>query len=175
MPRRLIKRYLPAHHELREHKYLRHFGDRLHDPNLWHLNRQSVAGGVAVGIFTAFIPAPFQMVIAAAGAILFRVNLPLAVLMVWISNPLTLPPLVYFTYKLGSWLLNSPHVAISFEWKMQWLASEMHLIWKPLLLGGLLTGSVLALLSSLLIRFTWGRYVLHRRRKRLQAARRSSS
>ena len=52
--RSIFKHYLPAHHKIKEHPHLRHFGDLLHDPDLWHLTRRSTAGGVAVGLFCAF-------------------------------------------------------------------------------------------------------------------------
>ncbi|MEW8398672.1 MAG: DUF2062 domain-containing protein, partial [Candidatus Thiodiazotropha sp.] len=65
MPKRLIKSLLPHHEEVRNHKHLKLFGSLMHDPNLWHLNRHSVSGAFAVGIFMAFIPLPLQMVFAA--------------------------------------------------------------------------------------------------------------
>ena len=39
---------MPDHKLIREHKHLRIFGSMLHDPNLFHLNRRSVAGAFAV-------------------------------------------------------------------------------------------------------------------------------
>jgi hypothetical protein len=96
MPRRLLRRYLPDHRRIREHRHLQFFGDRLHDPNLWHLNRRSVAGAMGVGVFVALLPTLGQMAVAAAAAIWLRVNLPLAVAMVWITNPLTMPPIFFF-------------------------------------------------------------------------------
>ncbi|MFW6343056.1 MAG: DUF2062 domain-containing protein, partial [Halothiobacillaceae bacterium] len=80
---------------------MRVFGSRLQDGNLWHLNRRSVSGGVAVGLFSAFVPIPFQMVLAAGLAILLRVNLPLSVVLVWITNPITIVPLLWVANRIG--------------------------------------------------------------------------
>lgn len=88
------------------HRYLQIFGDTLHNPNLWHFNRRSVANATAIGLFCAFLPMPFEMVAAALGAILFSGNLPLAVAWVWISNPVTWIPLYTPAYLLGSWILD---------------------------------------------------------------------
>ena len=61
MPRKYFRRFLPDHDSIREHRWVARFGPRLQHPNLWHLNRHSVAGGVAVGLFTGLIPGPLQM------------------------------------------------------------------------------------------------------------------
>lgn len=87
MPRKFLKRVMPDHKTMQEHPHLQKFGKRLTDPKLWHLNRKSVAGGLALGLFIGFMPIFGQMFIAAALAILFRVNLPIAFMAVWISNP----------------------------------------------------------------------------------------
>ncbi len=128
MPKRLLKRYLPDHREIRDHKHLQFFGDRLHDPNLWHLNRRSVAGAMGVGIFIALLPTLGQMVVAAAAAIWLRVNLPIAVAMVWITNPVTMPPIFYSTYKVGAWLLGIPPSAFEIELSWDWLLHETNAI-----------------------------------------------
>jgi uncharacterized protein (DUF2062 family) len=50
----------------------------LQDPNLWHLNRRSASGGVAVGLFMMYMPPFGQVFMAAAAAIKLRVNLPIS-------------------------------------------------------------------------------------------------
>ena len=47
MPRKFFRKYLPSHESVRQNRYIRFFGTALHHPNLWHLNRKSVAGTVA--------------------------------------------------------------------------------------------------------------------------------
>ncbi|QXB54606.1 MULTISPECIES: DUF2062 domain-containing protein [Aeromonas] len=155
MPKRIIQRWMPDQQSLKEHKHLRLFGNLLLDANLWHLNRRSAAGAFAVGLFMAWIPLPCQMLLAAGGAILFRVNLPLSVALVWLSNPLTMPPLFYGAYLTGCQLLGRHAQPIDIEFTWAWLMSVFETVAPPLLLGSL----VLALLSSLigyaLIRTFW--------------------
>ena len=157
MPKKLIKRWMPDHGKLRDHKSLRMFGSRLHDPNLWHFNRRSVSGGLALGVFVAFIPLPIQMLLAAALSLLLRVNLPLAVAAVWLTNPLTMPPIFYISYKVGNWVLHSWPLNLFFE-----LSPAKDLMWRslgayagPMLLGSLLLGIVLAAVTYGVIRLAW--------------------
>ena len=65
MPKKTIKKLMPDHQKIKSNKHLQIFGDLLHNGNLWHLNRRSVAKAFAVGLFFAFVPVPFQMVLAA--------------------------------------------------------------------------------------------------------------
>ena len=166
MPKRLLKRYLPDHGKLREHPHLQRFGTRLHDVNLWHLNRRSVAGGVAVGLFWAFIPMPFQMIPAAACAVALRTNLPIAVVLVWITNPLTMPPIMYATYRFGAWLLKLPPREVDFTLSLENLLNNMQGVWKPLLVGSLATSIIAAAIGFVLVRLAWRIYVVRQRRAR---------
>ncbi|WP_295392486.1 DUF2062 domain-containing protein [uncultured Thiodictyon sp.] len=103
--RRLLKRIMPHPSMILDNRYMSVFGKRIHDPNLWHLNRRSASGAVAVACFICYLPPVGHMFTAAALSMLFRVNLPLAVAMVWISNPVTIPPMFYFAYAVGSWMM----------------------------------------------------------------------
>jgi len=82
------------------------FGNRAFHPKLWKSDRRSVAGGLAIGLFTAFTPTiPFQMVMAAVGAMLFKVNMPLALAACWVTNPLTAVPIYVAARNLGKTML----------------------------------------------------------------------
>lgn len=169
MARKFFQRYLPEAHHVRRHRTLRRvFGELLHDPNLWHLNRRSAAGAMAVGVFCAFVPAPGQMLLAAALAILCRVNLPMSVALVWLTNPITIPPVFYVTYRIGAWLLGRDGPAPDFEMSLEWLEAEFDHIWAPLLLGSLLTGTVAAALGYAAVRGFWRWHVLRAWRHRRQ-------
>lgn len=155
MPKKIIKRYIPDHKTIREHKHLRILGPLLEDPNLLHLNRRSVSGAFSVGLFIAFVPVPFQMLLAAIAAIIARVNLPISVALVWVSNPLTMPPLFYFAYKLGAWVLGMPELDFDFELSFHWLEERLELIWQPFLFGCFLVGSFLAVVGGVGMRYVW--------------------
>lgn len=169
MPKRLIKRWLPDQDKLKEHKHLRLFGKLLLDANLWHLNRRSAAGAFAVGLFMAWIPLPCQMLLAAGGAILFRVNLPLSVALVWLSNPFTMPPLFYGAYPVGCQLLGHPaqHIDIQFTW--EWLVSVFETLAPPLLLGSLVLALLSALMGYAFIRTFWRINTVRQWQKRKEA------
>jgi len=71
-----------------------------------------VAWGAAIGMFIGLTPTVgVQMYISALLWIIcryvfrFRFNLPIAIAMVWISNPVTVVPLYYGYLKTGEWLL----------------------------------------------------------------------
>lgn len=173
MPRRFLKKYLPDFQQIRTRRELRWLGRLLEDPYLLHLNRRSVAGGVACGLFVAFIPLPGQMLMAATLAVLFRTNLVLSVALVWVTNPITMPPIFYFTYRVGIWVLGSPVTArIGFEPSLSWFWEQFERIWEPLLVGSLSVGSLLALVGYGAVQLLWRLHIarqLKRRRKRRAA------
>jgi len=166
MSKHIIKRFTPDHEAIKNHKHLRMFGNLLHDPNLWHMNRRSVSGAFAVGLFWAFVPMPFQMVGAAATAIATRVNLPISVALVWITNPITIPPMFYSTYLVGTWLLNEPSKEFQFELSIEWLTESLAGIWQPLLVGSLLCGVIASILGYIFIRGLWRWNIVSNIRKR---------
>ncbi len=155
MPRKLLRRYMPDHRTIREHKYLQCFGKLLHNPALWHLNRHSVAKAFFVGMVCAFIPVPFQMVLAAGGAILVHANLPISVVLVWLTNPVTIPPMFYGAYVVGAWVMGIPEKSFEFELSLEWLGSELSLIWQPFLLGCAIVGMTSGMIAYVAIKMLW--------------------
>ena len=168
MPKDIIKRYTPNHEMLKNHRHLRMFGRLLHDPNLWHLNRRSVSGAFAAGLFWAMIPIPLQMVTAAASAIVFRINLPIGVALVWLTNPLTMPPIFYFNYLVGTWIVGKPPGVGEFHLTLEWISAQLGQIWLPLYLGSAVMGAVLGALGYGGIRWYWRMHVLRRYRARVR-------
>ncbi len=146
---------------MRASRGMKIFGKLLHDANLWHLNRRSAAGAFAVGLFCAFIPVPFQMVLAAALAIPFRVNLPLSVALVWVTNPITMPVIFYFCYLVGNSLVGSPEQQFSFELSWQWLAESISTISPAFLLGCLILGTITCIVGYFTISLLWRQSVVN--------------
>ncbi len=171
MPRKLIKKYLPTPEKIKSIQSLRFLGRRLHDPNLWHLNRRSVALAFAVGLFFAWVPTPTQMAMAAAGAFYLRANLPISVALVWITNPITMPPLFYLAYRVGIWLLDTPHFGNDFS--LDNVFSSMADIGGPFLFGCLTLGIACAGLGYFGVTAYWRYHVVRQWRQRADDRRRA--
>lgn len=166
MPKDLIKKYLPDPETLKKNKSLAFLGDMLHDPNLWHLNRHSVTKAFAIGLFWGCIPIPMQMVAAAFCALRFNANLPVSVFLVWFSNPVTMPPIFYFEYVVGAWLLDMPTLAFEYELTWEWFADKLYEVGLPLFLGATFCGAILSTLGYFSIGRLWRRSVIRKWRQR---------
>ena len=166
MPKKLLKKYMPTPESIKANKNLRFLGDKLHEPNLWHLNRRSVSSAFAIGLLVAWIPTPGQMLIAATLAFYFRANLPIAAALVWITNPLTMPPMFYFAYRVGLWSLNQPSPADDFEFSKESIMSSLSEIGGPFLFGCGILGIIFAIVGYFGIRLFWRWHVVNQWKKR---------
>ena len=174
--RRLLRKVLPKARDLHGHGSLRSvFGRLLFSPDLWHLNRGSVAWAVSIGLFLAWAPVPFQMVLAAGVAIVVRCNLPVAVATVWISNPVTVAPMFYAAHQLGEWMLDIPPGDFRIELSLRWLLEELGNVWEPFLLGCFVMGIASAVLGQIVLRLIWRVHVLASWRDRRLRRRRNGS
>ncbi len=82
------------------------------------------------------------MVIAAMLCWVFRCNVPIGVSLVWISNPITMGPIFYFAYKLGTWILGTDIQPEGTEFSFGWLWDNLVGIGYPLLVGSFICGWV---------------------------------
>lgn len=173
MPKKIIKRFLPDHQTIKQQKFLSLFGSVLHDPNLWHLNRKSAAGAFGIGLFFAFWPVPFQMWLSAALSIPLRVNLPLSIATVWITNPFTMPPMFYGAYQVGVAIMGTPVNDFSFELSWQWVVQSMETIGPAFLVGCAACSIVAGLIGYFGLNYLWRWSVIKawKRRQNLRANR----
>lgn len=137
------------------------FGDTLTQSELWAINRNSVARGIAIGVFCAFLPMPFEMLPAIFLAIVYRGNLPFSVAGVWISNPLTWIPLYTPCYLLGSRIIGIEPIPLDQITILQ-VGSHYVALW----LGCLIIGSLLGIITHFVISYMWASQVRKRWRKR---------
>jgi uncharacterized protein (DUF2062 family) len=160
MPKKFINKFLPDHKTIREQKFLKLFGSMFQDPNLWHLNRHSASGAFGIGLFFAFWPVPFQMWLSAFAAIPLRVNLPLSIATVWLTNPLTMPPIFYGAYKVGAWVLGTDVREFEFQLSWEWLMGSVKTIGPAFLLGCMICSVVFGSLGYATMSFLWRRSVI---------------
>lgn len=152
---------MPDHHSIRHNKSLKIFGPLLNNPNIWYLNRRSARGAFAVGLMFAFWPVPFQMILAAGVAILWRVNLPLSIALVWLTNPFTMPPIFYGAYKVGELILGPTGHEFAFEASWTWLQASLNTIAPTFLFGCAVCGSFFAVAGYFTVDWLWCRSVKH--------------
>lgn len=170
MPRKFFRKYLPSAAEVRGNRLVSMFGGLLHHPNLWHLNRDSVAGAVAIGLFAGLVPGPLQMLTALALAIPLKRNLPVALLVTFYTNPFTIVPLYVLAYGYGSLLLGGGNARPKIEpFEMDWgnfldsMGRMLDWTWslgEPLLVGLVALGLTLAVFGYLLVQLGWRAYVV---------------
>ena len=101
-----VTRHIPTRDTIGEYRLLRPFASHLSHPSLWRMNRRSVPRAVALGLFIAAILPVMHTVVAAILAIPARANVAVAALFTLVVNPLTIPPLYYGAYRIGSWELH---------------------------------------------------------------------
>jgi hypothetical protein len=160
--RKFIRSRLPSADSIQQISWLQPIAHWLRHPNLWHLHRRSVAGGVALGLFCGLVPGPLQMLSTALLAIWLRVNLPVALVTTFYTNPFTIVPLYLLAYEIGAKVLGETsatnihafpelHLHDWFDPLWSWLLS----LGKPILIGLPLLGVGLALIGYVLVRLGW--------------------
>jgi len=171
MPRKFFRKYVPDAEAVRSKRFVVAFGRWLHHhPNLWCLNRRSVSGAVAIGLFAGLIPGPFQMLGALLLAIPLKKNIPVALATTLYTNPLTIVPLYLLAYAYGRVLLGGgsdaaavPHFEMDWaHWidSMRRLADWTLALGRPLALGLAALAITLAAVGYVAVQLAWRLYVV---------------
>lgn len=124
----------------------------------WRVDCRSIAGGLAIGLFVAFTPSiPFQMFLAACGAIYFKVNLPIALAACWVTNPLTAVPIYTAAWKLGKHVVENvvpvreAFNAYQIEGRAARIIRQGFYLWT----GSLIFSVVSAVTANVAVRILW--------------------
>ena len=125
MARRYLRRISRQYRRNQHAWYLRPFGRMLHHPAYFAVNRRSVSGALAIGLFVSLLPIPGHTPLAVLVALVAGVNLGVAALAAWINGPLTMLPVYYLEYRLGAWLLGQPLQEWPAEVTFDWLLSQL--------------------------------------------------
>jgi hypothetical protein len=144
-----------------------------------HDSSRAVASGAAIGVGIALTPTVgVQMPLAWVVATLFGANRVVAMALVWISNPITVLPIYYSEYLLGTRLLGYDAITSYDQFARLWtdlaqysyLDRVLHLsgsVGFPLLAGSFLPALILGAISYPLS-YWW--VTRHRRRKEALSA-----
>jgi len=133
--------------------------DKYHIPReYFSINRKSISRGVLVGLFWGFIPMPMQMLAVVLTTPFIKFNVPIAISMVWLSNPLTMPAMYYMEYLTGNFLLGRPGIE-NIEISLDWFKNHIGDIFIPLYVGTAFYSIVVSYLIYLLINWLWIRSV----------------
>jgi hypothetical protein len=167
--KKFLRKHIPDAREVRSRRFVAAFGGWLqHHPNLWCVNRRSVSGGVAIGLFAGLIPGPFQMLGALLLAIPLRRNIPVALVTTLYTNPLTIVPLYLLAYRFGQLLLGEHGGGAVPPFEMNWTdwAGSLHALigWtlrlgKPLAVGLPALAITLAVIGYAAVQLAWRLYV----------------
>jgi len=103
-------------------------------PEYLSINRKSISKGVFIGLFWGFIPMPMQMLAVLAMTPFMKFNIPIAISMVWLSNPITMPFMYYMEYQTGNFILGNESLN-NIELTLDWFSINWNKILIPLYIG----------------------------------------
>jgi uncharacterized protein len=115
--------------------------------------------GLAIGVFVGITPTiPLHTVLAVVLAVALRGSKLAAALGVWVANPLTIPVFYYGSYRLGTFVLGMPELALPSQYSVFSLMQLGGNVTVAMLHGGVLLGILPAVLAYFLTyRFTSSR------------------
>ena len=116
-------------------------------------NRTMVTKGFLIGLFIAFIPIPMQMLLVIITMRFFKFNLPIAIVLCWITNPMTMPFIYYIEYIIGSFILNIDIVSVQIS--VEWFNNNFSDIFIPLYTGALVLATSISVFVYITSNYFW--------------------
>ena len=170
-----LRHHIPTRENIHRYRLLRPFASHLSHPTLWRMTPRSVPRGVALGLFVGVIIPFMHTAIAAVLAIPLRANVALAAAFTLVINPLTIPPMYYAAYRIGSWELHNdsrlvnPAAAEQFSSELSRLLFWIHHASGPIALGVLSLAAGAAAVGYAVAAMTWRSRIGSRLRQRREA------
>jgi len=144
--------------KISEHKKLHDFIEKYKIPKEYlSTNRKMVSKAILIGLFIAFIPMPMQMLAVLAFIPFVKFNVPIALAMCWVSNPLTMPLIYYVEYLTGSFILGTEVAPV--QMTLEWFSKNLDDIFIPLYFGTFLYSLVISLSAYWLVNHFWRKSV----------------
>jgi uncharacterized protein (DUF2062 family) len=172
-----LRRHIPTRESIHRYRLLRPFAKQLSQPALWRMTHRSVPRAVALGLGIGVIIPFMHTIIAAVLAIPLRANVAIAAAFTLVVNPITIPPMYYAAYRIGSWELHhdsdlmSAATAQRFSSELSRFLFWIHHASGPIAVGILTIAAAAAVLGYLLSAVSWrwwlGSKWRHRRQARL--------
>ena len=172
-----LRHHIPTRENIHRYRLLRPFAPHLSRPALWRMTPRSVPRGVALGLFVGVIIPVMHTAIAAILAIPLRANVAITAVFTLAVNPLTIPPLYYAAYRIGSWELHhdatlvNPAPAERFSGELSRMLFWIHQASGPIAVGVLTIAVGAAAIGYLTSAIAWRSWLGSRLRQRRQARR----
>jgi uncharacterized protein (DUF2062 family) len=167
---RWLKTVTPDRSALEKHWCLKPFAAVVVDRGCWSFKRNSVVRAFSLGLLIAFVPPtpplPLHLTLCAVLGILFRLNMPVLVATVFVSNPLTWFPQIAGSLWVGAKLMGLDLMPLFHELTHRNFWNHLNQLWAPLLLGALVLGTLAAGLGYMLAQMAWRGRILYRLRRR---------
>lgn len=145
----------PKH--LKNSAALRWFAQHFLDKYVWRPTQHTMSGGMGVGVFVGMQLLPGQMPLAIILAALLRFNIPTAVAVSWLSNPVTFVPIGALEKRIGDWVLSwygNPTIGAIEQVANEHVATGMKFA-QSMYLGGIVLGLALIPVAYAITWLSW--------------------
>lgn len=167
---RWLKSITPDRHALEELWCVKPITRLVFDRGCWMFKRTSVVRAFSLGLLIAFVPPtpflPLHLTLCTILAVLLRLNIPVMMATVFVSNPLTWFPQIAGSLWVGAKLMGLNLMPMIHDMSHSTLRADLRQLWEPLLLGALVLGLCAASLGYMAAQFAWRARVAFRWRHR---------